>query len=701
MKFNGYLKLRIGEAVDLKPTSTARRHTVMFNKTNPSLDPYIVVKVDEFKVGQTHTKLKTNMPTYNEEFGLNVNSGKQIELAVFHDTPIGYDDFVANCSIQFEDLMKTTSTEETFEGWVDLEPEGKVYIQITLTGSFTDEEATGPPRVRKEFTRQRQGAVRRRIHQVNGHKFMSTFLKQPTFCFHCREFIWGVFGKQGYQCQVCSCVVHKRCHQLVVIVCPRMKKPAKEPTTNQGFSINVPHKFSVHNYKVPTFCDHCGSLLWGLVRQGLHCKICKMNVHIRCKGNVAPSCGVNSVELANKLAEMGLQPGDVGKRNSLSQGGGSVYGRESSLRRLDSRSQSVDQSRRLGISDFTFLQVLGKGSFGKYLGSSLTAAIVSYDEGIKHVMLCRLNNSERVFAVKVLKKDIILQDDDVECTMTEKRVLSLARTHPYLTQLYCCFQTPDRLFFVMEFVNGGDLMFHIQKSRKFEEDRARFYSAEITSALMYLHSKGIIYRDLKLDNVLLDKDGHCKLADFGMCKENMFDGITTATFCGTPDYIAPEILQEMLYGPSVDWWALGVLLYEMLSGHAPFEAENEDDLFEAILNEEITYAPWLSKDAVSILQEFLTKNPTRRLGCIAANGGEQAIVSHTFFAEIDWEKLNRREIEPPFKPRIKTAEDVNNFDPDFTSEEPILTPIEDPLIASSSQDEFRDFSFTSEELLSM
>ncbi|KAL2099024.1 hypothetical protein ACEWY4_005504 [Coilia grayii] len=683
MKFNGFLKLRIGEAVDLKPTSTARRHTAMFNKTNQTLDPYIVVKVDELKVGQTHTKQKTNVPTYNEEFGLNVSNGNQIELAVFHDTPIGYDDFVANCSIQFEDLVKTTSKEETFEGWVDLEPEGKVYIQITLTGTFTDDEATSNVRVRKEFTRQRQGAVRRRIHQVNGHKFMSTFLKQPTFCFHCREFIWGVFGKQGYQCQVCSCVVHKRCHQLVVIECPRMKKPTKEPTTNQGFSINVPHKFSTHNYKVPTFCDHCGSLLWGLVRQGLHCKMCKMNVHIRCKGNVAPSCGVNSVELANKLAEMGLQPGDVGKRNSLSQASGGMFGRESSLRRVEPQTQSMDQShRRLGISDFTFLQVLGKGSFGK-------------------VMLARLNSSERVFAVKVLKKDIILQDDDVECTMTEKRVLSLARTHPYLTQLHCCFQTPDRLFFVMEFVNGGDLMFHIQKSRKFEESRARFYAAEITSALMYLHSKGIIYRDLKLDNVLLDKDGHCKLADFGMCKENMFDGITTCTFCGTPDYIAPEILQEMMYGASVDWWALGVLLYEMLSGHAPFEAENEDELFEAILNEDITYAPWLSKDAVSILQEFLTKNPTRRLGCIAADGGEQAIVSHAFFADINWDKLNRREIEPPFKPRIKAPEDVNNFDPDFTSEEPILTPIEDLLIPHCSQDEFRDFSFTSDELLAM
>ncbi|XP_035290792.1 protein kinase C eta type [Anguilla anguilla] len=681
MKFNGYLKLRIGEAVDLKPTSTSLRHSVMFNKTSSPLDPYILVKVDESKIGQTHTKQKTNTPTYNEEFCLNVNDAKNIELAVFHDTPIGYDDFVANCNIHFEDLIKTSNTEETFEGWVDLEPEGKVYIVISITGSFVDDDAVGSERQYKQFNRQRQGAVRRKIHQVNGHKFMSTFLRQPTFCCHCKEFIWGVFGKQGYQCQVCTCVVHKRCHQKVVTTCPRMKKPAKEETTAQGFSINVPHKFSVHNYKVPTFCDHCGSLLWGIVKQGLHCKICKMNVHIRCQGNVAPSCGVNSVELAKKLAEMGLQAGGLQKRNSVVSTAGEGHGRRGSgVQSEGQQGDSEVQTRRLGISDFTFLQVLGKGSFGK-------------------VMLARLNSTEQVFAVKVLKKDIILQDDDVECTMTEKRVLSLARCHPYLTQLYCCFQSSDRLFFVMEFVNGGDLMFHIQKSRKFEEGRARFYTAQITSALMFLHSKGIIYRDLKLDNVLLDKDGHCKLADFGMCKEGMFEGLATGTFCGTPDYIAPEILQEMLYGPSVDWWALGVLLYEMLSGHAPFEAENEDDLFEAILNEEIVYASWLSTDAVAILKAFLTKNPLRRLGCVAADGGENAIVSHAFFSGVDWEKLNRKEIEPPFKPRIKTPEDVNNFDPDFTREEPTLTPIEDSLIPAVNQEEFQSFSFTSPDLL--
>ncbi|XP_012633102.1 protein kinase C eta type [Microcebus murinus] len=676
MKFNGYLRVRIGEAVGLQPTRWSLRHS-LFKKGHQLLDPYLTVSVDQVRVGQTSTKQKTNKPTYNEEFCANVTDGGHLELAVFHETPLGYDHFVANCTLQFQELLRTAGASDTFEGWVDLEPEGKVFVVITLTGSFT-EATLQRDRIFKHFTRKRQRAMRRRVHQINGHKFMATYLRQPTYCSHCREFIWGVFGKQGYQCQVCTCVVHKRCHHLIVTACTCQNNINKvdSKVAEQRFGINIPHKFSIHNYKVPTFCDHCGSLLWGIMRQGLQCKICKMNVHIRCQANVAPNCGVNAVELAKTLAGMGLQPGNISPTSKLVS--------RSTLRRQGKESCKegngigVNSSSRLGIDNFEFIRVLGKGSFGK-------------------VMLARIKETGDLYAVKILKKDVILQDDDVECTMTEKRILSLARNHPFLTQLFCCFQTPDRLFFVMEFVNGGDLMFHIQKSRRFDEARARFYAAEIISALMFLHEKGIIYRDLKLDNVLLDHEGHCKLADFGMCKEGICNGVTTATFCGTPDYIAPEILQEMLYGPAVDWWAMGVLLYEMLCGHAPFEAENEDDLFEAILNDEVVYPTWLHEDATGILKSFMTKNPTMRLGSLT-QGGEHAILRHPFFKEIDWAQLNHRQLEPPFRPRIKSREDVSNFDPDFIKEEPVLTPIDEGHLPMINQDEFRNFSYVSPEL---
>ncbi|XP_051500569.1 protein kinase C, eta, b [Myxocyprinus asiaticus] len=675
MKFNGYLRLRIGESVGLKPTISSTRHTL---QRKVHLDPYIVVKVDSVKVGQTATHSKTNKPNFNEEFCPYISNGKELEVAVFHSTPIGYDDFVANYRIQLDELIKSSNTRQTFEGWVNLEPEGSVYIFISLTGSFTDDEAVeNRLRSHKRFTRKRQKALKRRkVHQVNGHKFMATFLPQPTFCCHCKNFIWGVFGKQGYQCQVCTCVVHKKCHDLVVTECPRMKKTTNE-STSQGFSINIPHQFREHNYRVPTYCNHCGSLLYGLVRQGLQCKSCKMNIHKRCEQNVAPNCGVNSAELASKLAEIGLQAGRLSKRKSQMHITEPNH-RDSSKKIPTMLEEAEEETVKVGLKDFSFLQVLGKGSFGK-------------------VMLARLKSDHRVFAVKMLKKDVILQDDDVESTMIEKRVLTLAHQNPFLTQLFYCFQTAERLYFVMEFVNGGDLMFHIQKVRRFEEPRAQFYAAEITSALMFLHSQGIIYRDLKLDNVLLDRDGHCKLADFGMCKEDIFDGKLTSTFCGTPDYIAPEILLEEPYGVSVDWWAFGVLLYEMLSGHAPFEAETEDELFECILRDEVICSSWLSNEAEDILKGFLTRDPACRLGCMQRDGGEKAITAHVFFAGLDWDKLNKREIKPPFTPRIESIEDVSNFDPDFTQEEPTLTPIEDGLFPFN-QDDFKDFTYTAPEL---
>ncbi|XP_064858630.1 protein kinase C epsilon type isoform X1 [Oncorhynchus nerka] len=577
-----------------------------------------------------------------------------------------------------------------------------------------------------------------------GERHTHTYLRQPTYCSHCRDFIWGVIGKQGYQCQVCTCVVHKRCHELIITKCAGMKKD-KEDTTpeevgSQRFSVNMPHKFGIHNFKVLTFCDHCGSLLWGLLRQGLQCKVCKVNVHRRCESNVAPNCGVDARGIAKVLSDLGVTPDKISssaqRRKKITQepqqplpctpqteedrsksaptspcdqdlkelenirkalsfeqrGQEHKSASSSSSSRVGVGSEvgearengelKIIQTKRMTLQDFLFIKVLGKGSFGK-------------------VMLAELKGTDEVYAVKVLKKDVILQDDDVDCTLTEKRILALARKHPYLTQLFCCFQTKDRLFFVMEYVNGGDLMFQIQRSRKFDEARSRFYAAEVTSALMFLHQHGVIYRDLKLDNILLDAHGHCKLADFGMCKEGILNGVTTTTFCGTPDYIAPEILQELEYGPSVDWWALGVLMYEMMAGQPPFEADNEDDLFESILHDDVLYPVWLSKEAVSILKAFMTKSPNKRLGCVITQGLEEAIKVHPFFKEIDWVLLEQKRVKPPFKPRIKTKRDVNNFDQDFTREEPVLTPVEDAIIKQINQDEFKGFSyFGGEETLS-
>ncbi|XP_035896202.1 protein kinase C isoform X5 [Anopheles stephensi] len=530
---------------------------------------------------------------------------------------------------------------------------------------------------------------------------------------------------------VCTCVVHKRCHSSVVTKCPKKKDEQTKPTPTeaaQRFNVNMPHRFSVHSFKRLTFCDHCGSLLYGIIRQGLKCEVCSMNIHRRCEGNVANNCGINTKQLAELLNEMGItmdktpprrskysnqtpsdnlsmseRSDDTSSLDTLSTksgaeselgahnlGAGAHGGRGGAGQTSKSGGPTMGMLVNLGtdddgnarpmpgkvcLNDFNFIKVLGKGSFGK-------------------VMLAEKKGTDEVYAIKVLKKDVILQDDDVDCTMTEKRILALAAKHPFLTALHSCFQTPDRLFFVMEYVNGGDLMFQIQRARKFDEPRAAFYAAEVTLALQFLHRNGVIYRDLKLDNILLDAEGHCKLADFGMCKEGITGDNLTSTFCGTPDYIAPEILQELDYGPSVDWWALGVLMYEMMAGQPPFEADNEDDLFEAILRDDVLYPVWLSREAVSILKGFMTKNAAKRLGC---TDGENQIRSHPFFKDMDWEALEQRKVRPPFRPRVRSARDALNFDTEFTKEDPVLTPVPNDIIRCINQDEFSGFSFTNPE----
>ncbi|XP_044266053.1 protein kinase C-like [Tribolium madens] len=680
--FKGTVRIKVIQAEGLRPTDCSKRHNMMFGKSDDQMDPYVTIDVDDTHLAQTTTKSKTLDPVWNESFEDDVVDAKTLTLTVFHDAAIPPNVFVANCSIPLEDLLQ--DHEKDF--WVNLEPTGRLRLQVDL-------ERRGDVNTRRQFKERqgfnrRRGAMRRRVHQVNGHKFMATYLRQPTFCSHCRDFIWGLMGKQAYQCQVCACVVHKRCHSLVLTKCPGIKNESTQPNT--GFSVNIPHRFVVHNYKRFTFCDHCGSLLYGLFRQGLQCEACSLNVHKRCQKNVANNCGINVKQMAEVLSSIGVSPDKQFQTHvkyvpaSTNQEASSENAETNKTSNTTKESneeppacEEIKEQRspnKISLDDFNFIKVLGKGSFGK-------------------VMLAERKDTEEIFAIKILKKDVIIQDDDVECTMTEKRILALAAKHPFLTALHSCFQTKNRLFFVMEYVNGGDLMFQIQRARKFDEPRARFYAAEVTLALQFLHKHGVIYRDLKLDNILLDAEGHCKLADFGMCKEGIFEGITTTTFCGTPDYIAPEILQELEYGASVDWWALGVLMYEMMAGQPPFEADNEEDMYESILHDDVLYPVWLSKEGVNVLKGFMTKNPNKRLGCVASQGGEAAIKVHPFFKEIDWTALEQKKVKPPFKPRIKSKKDALNFDAEFTKEEPVLSPVSTEVTNSINQEEFKGFSF--------
>eukprot|EP00123_Amoebidium_parasiticum_P001658 comp12819_c0_seq1/m.7967 comp12819_c0_seq1/g.7967 ORF comp12819_c0_seq1/g.7967 comp12819_c0_seq1/m.7967 type:complete len:530 (-) comp12819_c0_seq1:787-2376(-) len=508
----------------------------------------------------------------------------------------------------------------------------------------------GPAPGQEAHFAHRRGAVRKnKIHPVNEHQFQAHQFKQPTFCSHCGDFIWGL-GKQGYMCNECGVVVHKKCHADIVSKCVKVLK--------ENLEIKRPHNFKTSTYMTPTFCDHCGSLLWGAVRQGMQCQEqkCKMNVHKKCKDSVAPLCGIHG----------GLTKIDPEAMKKL-------YEQANAQLRLEPVPQMVHTvSKNVSLNDFNFLAVLGRGSFGK-------------------VMLAERKGTRDVFAIKMLKKADIVEHDDFECAKVEKAVLSVAGDCPFLTKLYSTFQTDDRLFFVMEYLNGGDLMFQIRKDGYFPEPRAQFYAAEIVTALDYLHSKGIIYRDLKLDNVLLDSEGHIKLADFGMCKDGIKPGDTTATFCGTPDYIAPEILLELDYSFSVDWWALGILMFEMMAGRPTFEAETEDELFDAIKSANVHFPPYISEVARNCIKGFLERDPTKRLGCKAEGAWE--IRRHDFFKGLEWSRLEKRKIQPPLVPPVKHNQDTSQFDKEFVKEAPMLTPTNQSEIGQIDQSDFKGFSY--------
>ncbi|KAG7270241.1 hypothetical protein CRUP_013958 [Coryphaenoides rupestris] len=597
-------------------------------------------------------------PAWRSPFDAHLHEGRVLQVVLLR-SPGGEEEPLAEATVGLAvlaDRCKKNKSSSCSAFWMDLQPSGKVQMEP-------------------------------KVHVVKNHEFGAIFFSQPTFCSVCREFLWGL-NKQGYKCRQCNAAIHKRCIEKIMGRCTGTAANSRHTMfQKERFNIDMPHRLKVHTYRGPTFCDHCGSLLWGLYKQGLKCEDCSMNVHSYCQGKVANLCGINQKLLAEALSFISQKPSkkeDGGSEVAIYQdfkSAGVAADADDNGNVSEGSFPAVPQPgatpgrMRLNFDQLVFHKVLGKGSFGK-------------------VLLAELKGRGEYFAVKALKKDVVLMDDDVECTMVEKR---------------------EHLFFVMEYLNGGDLMFHIQDKGRFDVNRSTFYGAEIIVGLQFLHSKGIIYRDLKLDNVMLDKDGHIKIADFGMCKENVcaenkastfcgtpdyiapehnhrdlkLDNVMldkdghikiadfgmckenvcaenkASTFCGTPDYIAPEILLGQKYTFSVDWWSFGVLVYEMLLGQSPFQGDDEDQLFESIRTDSPHYPRWITKDSKDLLEKLFEREPSQRLGVVGN------IRCHNFFKSINWSVLEKRGVEPPFKPKVNL---IDSMDQSAFAGSPSSTP---------------------------
>uniref|UniRef100_A0A8C4Y8M3 protein kinase C n=1 Tax=Gopherus evgoodei TaxID=1825980 RepID=A0A8C4Y8M3_9SAUR len=417
------------------------------------------------------------------------------------------------------------------------------------------------------------------------------------------------------------------------------------------------HLFQAKRFNRRAYCGQCSERIWGLGRQGYKCINCKLLVHKRCHILVPLTCKrhMDSV-MPSQEPQLDDKNDDVDLPSEETDGipyipstrkHDNIKDDSEDIKPVIDGMDGIKISQGLGLQDFDLIRVIGRGSYAK-------------------VLLVRLKKNDHIYAMKVVKKELVHDDEDIDWVQTEKHVFEQASSNPFLVGLHSCFQTTSRLFLVIEYVNGGDLMFHMQRQRKLPEEHARFYAAEICIALNFLHERGIIYRDLKLDNVLLDAEGHIKLTDYGMCKEGLGPGDTTSTFCGTPNYIAPEILRGEEY---------------------------------VILEKPIRIPRFLSVKASHVLKGFLNKDPKERLGCQPETGFSD-IKSHTFFRSIDWDLLEKKQATPPFQPQITDDYGLDNFDTQFTSEPVQLTPDDEDVIKRIDQSEFEGFEYISPLLLS-
>lgn len=328
----------------------------------------------------------------------------------------------------------------------------------------------------------------------------------------------------------------------------------------------------------------------------------------------------------------------------------------------------------LSIDEFDLLKVIGKGSFGK-------------------VMQVVKKDTKQIYALKTLRKQHIISRMEVTHTLAERTVLARI-TNPFIVPLKFSFQSPEKLYLVLSFINGGELFWHLQKEGKFSMNRSRFYIAELLTALESLHELNVIYRDLKPENILLDYQGHIALCDFGLCKLNMTNNDKTNTFCGTPEYLAPELLLNQGYTRSVDWWTLGILLYEMLTGLPPFYDDDVPTMYKKILQNELKFPTWLENtDAQDLLIKLIQKDPSKRLD------DAQTIKNHSFFKDIDWKKLLSKNYLPPFKPNVESLLDTSNFDQDFTNEKPQDSVVDD-FLSESVQKQFGGWTYNGDNILS-
>ncbi|XP_055328275.1 ribosomal protein S6 kinase beta-1-like isoform X2 [Paramacrobiotus metropolitanus] len=340
----------------------------------------------------------------------------------------------------------------------------------------------------------------------------------------------------------------------------------------------------------------------------------------------------------------------------------------------------VNPNTRIGPESFELLKVLGKGGYGK----------------VFQVRKLRGQDQGKIFAMKVLRKaSIVRSPKDMDHTKAERNILEAIK-HPMIVDLVYAFQTGGKLYLILEYLSGGELFVHLEREGIFLEETACFYLSQITLALEHLHKNGIIYRDLKPENIMLNAEGHVVLTDFGLCKESVFEDGRTFTFCGTIEYMAPEVLMRSGHGKAVDWWSLGALMFDMLTGSPPFVAENRKKTIDKILKGKLILPGYLTNDAKDLIKKLLKRQASQRLG--SGLDDARPIKQHPFFKNINWRDLVEHRVDPPFKPSVMSDEDTSLFDKRFTKMTPVDSPV-DNVLSQSVNNLFQGFTYVAPSIL--
>ena len=330
---------------------------------------------------------------------------------------------------------------------------------------------------------------------------------------------------------------------------------------------------------------------------------------------------------------------------------------------MEDNDKDKDKSRKkklkIKIKDYEQLKTVGLGSYGR-------------------VRLCKHKKTGDIFVMKILKKNEIIKQKQVDHVYSEFNIL-INLKHPFIVQLLGYnFDDPKYVYFILEYIQGGELFTLLRTKRTFPIPQARFYIAHIITIFEYLHSKNIVYRDLKPENILINKNGYLKLTDFGFAKQ--LENEKTYTLCGTPEYLAPEIILNKGHGKAVDWWTLGILLYEMLVGIDPFSDDDPMKTYQKILKGKINFPKTINKDAKSLIKHLLTQDTSKRFGCLKS--GVKDILNHRFFEGFDWKNFVYLSMPAPYLPNVKSDDDTSNFEkyPESDGEIPAVDKKNDPFL---------------------